>query len=51
MRDPDLRHLGGGGGGSINAVSDEWLWHPPDEGPWAHYLAGAAGDAKRGREI
>jgi hypothetical protein len=40
MRDPDLHHPDDG---SIYAVSDEWLWHPP-EGPWA-YLAGA-GDAK-----
>ena len=47
MRDPDLLPLGGGG--SIFAVSDEWLRHPSDEGPWAH-LAGA-GDAKRGREL
>ena len=40
MRDPDLHHPDDG---SVYAVCDEWLWHPP-EGPWA-YLAGA-GDAK-----
>ena len=29
MRDPDLHNPAGGG---VYAISDEWLWHPP-EGP------------------
>jgi hypothetical protein len=36
MNDPDLRRPGCG---SVYAVFDEWLWHPP-EGQWAHLLAG-----------
>ena len=50
MRNPDLLPLGGGGGGvgGIFAVSDEWLRHPPDEGPWAHLAGGGRGTRKGG---